>query len=162
MANKTALECTDQLLRFLTGYNDRPFGNKTFVGLGDFRQVAPVVRGGGPSTVLSSSIKSSYLWQYFISFQLTQPIRDFQDSEYSKWIDSIGEGNPSHTITEFNMDHLLQFSTFDEAIQFLFPQEVLTHPDIAIYRSYLSPYNIAVDEFNSRIINEIDADKCIS
>jgi PIF1-like helicase len=43
MANKAAIECADSLLRQIMG-NGLPFGNKTFLALGDFRQVAPVLR----------------------------------------------------------------------------------------------------------------------
>ena len=92
MANKTALECTDQLLRNITGQNI-PFGNKTFVGWGDFWQVAPVVRMGGPSSILNTSIKSSYLWQYFKCLKLYHGIRDSGDLAYSAYVDSIGEGS---------------------------------------------------------------------
>lgn len=70
MANKTALEYTDQLLRYVTR-NNEPFGDKPFVGLGDFRHVAPVVRAGGPLSVLSCSVifvailsVSTRLWRF--------------------------------------------------------------------------------------------------
>ena len=41
--------------------NLRPFGAKIVVGLGDFRQVAPVVRNGGPTGSFDASIRSSWL-----------------------------------------------------------------------------------------------------
>jgi hypothetical protein len=40
MANKAAIECAEHLLRQIMK-NDLPFGGKTFLALGDFRQVAP-------------------------------------------------------------------------------------------------------------------------
>jgi hypothetical protein len=43
MANKAAIECADHLLHSIMA-NDCPFGNKPFLALGDFQQVAPVVR----------------------------------------------------------------------------------------------------------------------
>ena len=159
MANKTSLECTDQLLRHLTGCN-QPFGNKAFIGLGDFRQVAPVVRGGGISAVLSCSVKSSYLWQYFKCLHLFQPIRDSGDLEYSHWVDSIGEGSILSTSSMVDIGHLKQLSTFEEAILFLFPPEILLQPHLAIQRSYLSSYNMAVDDFNTQILEYIQQDEC--
>lgn len=63
------LECTDQLLRYVTRSNE-PFGDKPFVGLGDFRHVAPV-RAGGPLSVLGCSVifvailsVSTRLWRF--------------------------------------------------------------------------------------------------
>lgn len=43
MANKAAIECVDFLLRQIMK-NELPFGNKTFLTLGDFRQLTPVLR----------------------------------------------------------------------------------------------------------------------
>ena len=159
MANKTALECTDQLLRHITK-QDTPFGGKIFVGLGDFRQVAPVVRRGGPSAILNASVKSSYLWQFFECLRLYQPIRDSGDPIYSTWVDSIGEGSQTQHISYIDMQDFLQFTSYGQAIDFLFPIEVLLRPEEAIKRSYLSPYNMAVDEFNDKILENIPQEEC--
>ena len=47
MANKAAIECVDCLLRQIMS-NDLPFRNKAFLALGNFRQVAPVLRNENP------------------------------------------------------------------------------------------------------------------
>ena len=58
MANKAAIEYADYLMQQVMR-NDLPFGNKTFLGLGDFRQVAPVLRDvTAPAAVFDSSIRS--------------------------------------------------------------------------------------------------------
>ena len=54
MAHKSALECTDQLFRTITG-EDIPFGGKVFLGIGDFRQVALVIRGAGKTETFGAS-----------------------------------------------------------------------------------------------------------
>lgn len=131
MANKTALECANQLLQFVTNSNE-PFGNKTFVGLGDFRQVAPVVRHSGPSAVFHASVKSSNLWPLFHILHSTQPIRDSGDLSYSAWVDSIGEGSSSETISLVDISHLQQLYSFEEAAEFLFLPNILTDPTHAI------------------------------
>lgn len=47
-------------------HRDLPFGGKAFVGLGDFRQVAPVIRGAsGLTATFDNSIRSSDLWEHF-------------------------------------------------------------------------------------------------
>ena len=54
---KVVWECVDQLLQDIMG-NDLPFGGKAFLGLGDFWQVAPVIRGASVMT-FDNSIRSS-------------------------------------------------------------------------------------------------------
>jgi len=54
MANKAAIECVDVLLRHVMR-NGLPFGGKTSLALGDFRQVAPVLRDvTAPAAVLTA------------------------------------------------------------------------------------------------------------
>jgi hypothetical protein len=61
MANKAAIECADSLLRQIMR-NEFPFGNKTSLALGHFRQVAPVLHDvTAPAAVFDSSIRSSSL-----------------------------------------------------------------------------------------------------
>lgn len=62
MANKAAIECADMFLRLLED-EDEPFGRKIFLGLGDFRQAVPVVKGCGPTATYEASIQSSILWK---------------------------------------------------------------------------------------------------
>jgi hypothetical protein len=45
--NRAAWECVDELCRRIMNIYDKPFGGIPFLGLGDFRQVAPVVSGAG-------------------------------------------------------------------------------------------------------------------
>ena len=60
MANKAAVECADQLLRKLMECS-LPFGGKLIVGLGDFHQVAPVIKNGSRAAVFDASIHLNYL-----------------------------------------------------------------------------------------------------
>jgi hypothetical protein len=63
--------------------NNLPFGGKTFVGLGNFYQVIPVICGAsGPLTVLANSIHFLYLWPYFEILHLTIPICYAGDPTY--------------------------------------------------------------------------------
>ncbi|OKP06074.1 hypothetical protein PENSUB_6525 [Penicillium subrubescens] len=65
MAKKAVPVCANQLLQDVME-KDLPFGDKLFIGLGDFRQVAPVIRGNsGPTATLNSSISTSDLWCHF-------------------------------------------------------------------------------------------------
>jgi hypothetical protein len=87
MAKKPAFKCVDQLLRDIMG-NNLPFGGKTFVGLGNFYQVAPVTHNSsGPSATLANSICSSDLWPQFEILHLIIPICYAGDPTYIIWVD---------------------------------------------------------------------------
>jgi len=83
MSNRAGIECMNALLQLLIG-NMTPFGGNIIVGLGDFRQVALVVRNGGPTGSLDASIHSSWLWKHFHILQLHQPVRNAHDPVYSQ------------------------------------------------------------------------------
>ena len=74
MTNRAVFEAVDEVCRTITR-SQAPFGAIPFVGLGDFRQVAPVVKGHGVLPVLQASVKSSPLWAKLSIFVLTHPIR---------------------------------------------------------------------------------------
>jgi hypothetical protein len=62
--------------------------SKTFVGLGDFYQVAPVTyNSSGPSAILANSIYSSDLWPQFEILHLIIPICYAGDPTYAIWVD---------------------------------------------------------------------------
>jgi hypothetical protein len=137
---------------------DLPFGNKTFVALGDFRQVAPVTRNTtAPAAVFDSSIRSSSLWRHFQVLRLTHPIRHAADPTYADWLDDVGDGVPPLDKT-VPLHHLTQVHSLQEAADFLFPADILAHPDSGrslSLRSFLSPFNVRVDEFNELMLNRM-------
>ena len=140
MANKASIECADQLLRIIMNQN-HPFGGKLFLALGDFRQVAPVIRGtSGPTSTYQSSIRSSTLWNTFCILRLEKPIRNASDPEYSVWIDKIGNGlEGKNNIVQLNL--IQPVKDISEAISFLYPQSVLGNPLAVSKRSFLSVLN---------------------
>ncbi|KAL3625913.1 hypothetical protein CASFOL_030442 [Castilleja foliolosa] len=80
----------------------RPFGGKTVVLGGDFRQILPVIPKGTRQDIVNATINSSYLWKHCIVLRLTKNMRlqslDDTDEraklkELSEWIASIGDGN---------------------------------------------------------------------
>ncbi|EAW24643.1 uncharacterized protein NFIA_101270 [Aspergillus fischeri NRRL 181] len=138
IAEMAVLECANQLLQDI---NQLPFGGKTFIALGDFRQVAPVVRGScRPSATLNHSVRSSYLWDHFDILRLTIPIRYAGDVAYATWVDQVGD-----VVLPFEapvpVRHLRHLENMDGAARFLFLDDSLaTSPD-AVRRAFLSPFN---------------------
>ena len=152
MSNRVAVECTNALLQLLMG-NTKPFGGKIVVGLGDFRQVAPVVRNGGPTASLDASVRSLPLWYNFQILRLYQPIRNAQDPAYSEWVDSIGEDFSHDSPRELPI--IDRIHSYDEIVDLLFPDSILHTPFDVCQRSFLSPLNTYVDEFNLQMLDKI-------
>lgn len=154
MARKAVLECANQLLQEVMG-NDLPFGGKLFIGLGDFRQVAPVIRGNsGPTATLNSSIRTSELWDHFQILQLTIPIRNAGDPEYAKWVDQVGDGTTPYEVS-VSLQHLRHLASLDDAANFLFLDDALQTSPHAVRRAFLSPFNARVDLFNSLMLEHL-------
>ena len=61
MTKRQAVEALDNSMRDIMGRRDKPFGGKTIVFGGDFRQVLPVVRKGSRGQIIDASLRSSYL-----------------------------------------------------------------------------------------------------
>ena len=155
-ANLTTLHCVDEACHWCTK-KKRAFGGIPFIGVGNFRQIAPVVRGQGPTATLMSSVKSSPLWQQFQTFSLHAPQRSEADSEYTAFVDRIGEDyENSHT----SLRILSRINNDDEAASFLFPYDVLQDPFACLHRAFLSPKNEFVDDFNTKILNSLSQPTC--
>jgi hypothetical protein len=149
MANVAAFEAVHNICCELKN-SSKPFGGIPFVGAGDFRQIAPVVKGVGPSVSFDACIKSSPLWKLFWVFSLHQPVRSAGDPEYTAFIDNIGENTDTDRVS---VGFLRTTIAIDNAIQFLYPLHVLTNLESCLKQAFLSPQNIYVDEFNNTILN---------
>jgi hypothetical protein len=161
MAHRSVLECVDELLRGITG-NNTPFGGKVFLGIGDFHQVAPVVRYGGKSETIDASIVSCPLWRSFSLLRLYEPIRNASDPEYARWVDDIGQGAMGFDQTDVPLDMIEDVEDIDGAVRFLYPPETLEIPENCIRNSFLSPLNFYVDEFNESMLARLPNEKGIS
>jgi hypothetical protein len=125
-------------------------GGIPFVALGDFRQVAPVVKAQGRTAALLASVKSSSTWSAFLIHTLHQPIRSAADPHYTQFVDNIGENYHQLTVA---IDNIPSVHDEDEAIAFLFPPHILRSPIDCLRRAFLSPKNKSVDDFNKRILD---------
>ncbi|CAG8816580.1 7920_t:CDS:2 [Gigaspora margarita] len=71
-------------------WDEIPMINKAVLeSIGDFRQVAPVVKGASKSSTINTSIKTLHLWKNFNIFTLNQPIRNANDPYFAKFVDDI-------------------------------------------------------------------------
>ena len=146
------MDCVNELCKFLKN-NDLPFGGIPFVGIGDFRQVAPVVKGAGCGPSRLASVKSSTIWHRFNVLRLHVPIRSARDPVYTQFVDDIGENYLQRRV---RIDLLDTVQNIDECVSFLFPPTVLANPLRALKRAFLSPKNNNVDEFNYKVLECVD------
>jgi hypothetical protein len=152
MANVAAFEAVDTLLRLIMGC-DTPFGGKVVIGIGDFRQVAPVVKGSGPTACYLASILSSPLWKSFRLHQLTAPIRNASDPAFADFVDSVGEDISLRHISLHGFIH--HSGNLADVQQHLFPDDVLHDPHACVRRAFLTPLNVDVNQFNADILERL-------
>uniref|UniRef100_A0A0V0IDP9 ATP-dependent DNA helicase n=1 Tax=Solanum chacoense TaxID=4108 RepID=A0A0V0IDP9_SOLCH len=107
MMHKHCFEALDKTLRDIIGYKDAtkselPFGGKTIVLGGDFRQILPVIPKGSRQDIVNATLNSSYLWPHCELLTLTKNMRlqnsdadtDLKElQEFSDWILAIGDGS---------------------------------------------------------------------
>nr|XP_016503039.1 PREDICTED: uncharacterized protein LOC107821146 [Nicotiana tabacum] len=106
MMHRYCFEALDKTLRDILRFKDasnlhRPFGGKTIVLGGDFRQILPVIPKGSRQDIVNASLNSSYLWPHCQLLKLTKNMR-LQGNEigthldelrvFSDWILVIGDG----------------------------------------------------------------------
>ena len=107
---------------------------RIFVCCGDFRQIPPVIPGGGRHAIIEATIKSSPLWPMFAVRELSRPQRDAGDTRYSNFVDRIGDGGLLETYSTATITGLVNLEVMavttdeDAAINFVFPNidDVLT------------------------------------
>ncbi|XP_019184265.1 PREDICTED: ATP-dependent DNA helicase PIF1-like [Ipomoea nil] len=110
------------ILRFDNPSTNFPFGGKTVVLGGDFRQILPVIPKGTMQDIVGSSINSSYLWSHCKVLRLTQNLRlqsvgstveRINLAAFANWIAAIGDGqvggpNDGHAKVEIPQEHVLK------------------------------------------------------
>lgn len=151
MAHIATFNCVHETCQ-LACQNYLPFGGKSIILLGDFRQTCPIVRGSSRHETVEASIKSSPLWQLFQQFQLTTPIRQEADPHYAEFVSSIGDGaGPIIDLSSLPFVH-----DFHDLIKVIYPTHILRDPNQCVTRAILALTNHQVDIYNTAILNTID------
>ena len=83
MANKNMLLAVDTTLQDIL-YEDQFMGGIPFVCAGDFKQILPVIRGGGIEQELEATIKNAYFWGKLRKLHLKENVRLKNGSEENK------------------------------------------------------------------------------
>ncbi|XP_024004792.1 uncharacterized protein LOC112081952 [Eutrema salsugineum] len=110
MMSKFCFESLDRSMRdVIPMHKDKPFGGKVVVFGGDFRQVLPVITGGGREDITRTSLCSSYLWDAYIDASVAEEIKSF-----SEWILWVGDGFEDQTNPNFFQERAILCPTNDD------------------------------------------------
>ncbi|XP_075633419.1 uncharacterized protein LOC142605877 [Castanea sativa] len=162
------------ILRF-TGSDsaNKPFGGKTVVLGGDFRQILPVVAKGRREQIVEASINKSSLWNNCRVFILTKNMRltqnpgDIAAREFSEWILKVGDGelnnSESEALIEIPHDLLIQPGShpFNDIMNATYPDFHTKFNDSKYLeeREILAPRNEVVEDINDYMIDLINVDE---
>ena len=95
-----ALHAVDRCLQDIMQV-DRPFGGKTILMRGDFRQVLPVVPHVPHAVIIDICLKRSPLRPLFKQHRLTRNIRTFpNEAEFAAWLLQLGNGGLNNTTVQ--------------------------------------------------------------
>jgi ATP-dependent DNA helicase PIF1 len=149
--NKAVFACVDDVLRLVTN-DERPFGGKIIVLVGDFRQCCPVIPGGSRIQAVQASLRSSPLWPLFSIEKLTIPIRNASDPEYASFVDEIGDGKgPIVNLPMINTTH-----SEEDLIKFVWPQIYIDNPYAGSGLCILAVTNKQVHIFNKKVLSKLN------
>ncbi|KAM0822262.1 hypothetical protein ACQ4PT_071604 [Festuca glaucescens] len=183
MTSRYCFEALDRTLRDVLSANDSaksalPFGGKTVIFGGDFRQVLPVIEGGSRNEIIDASLIASPLWRHVTVLRLKENMRlkrpDISPSEceqlslFAQWILDVGngdvpgstrDGEDSGSWITIPEDLLLlpPSSNMDTAIQSVYESFFFNYSsaDYLAQRSILCPTNTVVDEINDSVFERV-------
>ncbi|AQK40678.1 hypothetical protein ZEAMMB73_Zm00001d024115 [Zea mays] len=162
MTKRQAVEALDNSMRDIMGRPALPFGGKTIVFGGDFRQVLPVVRKGSRAQVVASSLRMSYLWESMSHLKLVSNMRAKNDPWFAEFLLRVGGGTEETNIDgdirlpdDVCVPYTGSDNDLDNLIDFAFPNlnENMSDSTYITSRAILSTRNDWVDMINVKMID---------
>ncbi|WVZ94637.1 LOW QUALITY PROTEIN: hypothetical protein U9M48_040505 [Paspalum notatum var. saurae] len=155
-------------MRDIMNAPDRPFGRKTIVFGGDFRQVLPVIRKGSRAQIVDASLCRSYLWESMRHLKLVRNMRAQSDPWFVKYLfrygieEDDGDGY-IHLLDEICVSCTGEDTDLHRLIEDVFPMlnDNMTDPDYITSRAILSTRNDCVDRINMRMIHRFRAEEMV-
>ncbi|KAM0867488.1 hypothetical protein ACQ4PT_041967 [Festuca glaucescens] len=183
MTIRYCFEALDRTLRDVISPNDSarsslPFGGKTVILGGDFRQVLPVIEGGSRNEIIDASLIASPLWQHVTllslkeNMHLKRPDLSSADREefstFVQWVLDVGnsdipgyanDGEDSGSWITIPDDLVLHPASCnaDVAIQSVYDSLFFNYAsaDYLAQRAIMCPTNTVVDEINDSVFERV-------
>jgi len=159
MAPSLALAAVNKLLKEIMNTN-KPFGGKTVLLGGDFRQTLPVVPHGSRSAIVEASLKFNELWDKFQILKLTNNVGSV-DKQFSDWLINVGDGaiesasELSEDLIEIPADIVCKGSIVSE----IFGDHIkLNDASKFAKMAILCPKNSDVDNVNEEVLKLLEGD----
>ncbi|PWZ18654.1 ATP-dependent DNA helicase PIF1 [Zea mays] len=170
MTKRQAVEALDNSMRDIMGRPALPFGGKTIVFGGDFRQVLPVVRKGSRAQVVASSLRMSYLWESMSHLKLVSNMRAKNDPWFAEFLLRVGGGTEETNIDgdirlpdDVCVPYTGSDNDLDNLIDFAFPNlnENMSDSTYITSRAILSTRNDWVDMINVKMIDRFQGEHMV-
>ncbi|CAN1303188.1 hypothetical protein LINPERPRIM_LOCUS25744 [Linum perenne] len=183
MVHRLSFEAVDRTMcnlmnKSLSGPNYTPFGGKTVLLGGDFRQTLPVVPNGSREANVNASLPHSYLWKYCTLLQLSvnmhitgQSINNcpiFSGLTFTEWVLAMGNGTLPSTANQSSAvpDWITIQSRFltqsgdnpiGNLIARVYPSFKESYQSLAYIkaRAIVTPTNVVVSEVNNLLVNQL-------
>ena len=158
MANKNTITALDITLRDILG-SERFMGGIVFVCAGDFRQILPVIRGGGKIDELNSCMKTSYFWDYLIKMELTENVRLKNDDTLNRRFaeELLNMGTEYCEAYDFPEGFGVVVDSRDELVKRVYDDFEDNFLNVSYFekRAIVSPTNNDVDNINKIVFEKL-------
>ncbi|KAI3735183.1 hypothetical protein L6452_14673 [Arctium lappa] len=184
MNDRKCFEAVDKTLRDILNEPTHPFGGKSVLLGGDFRQTLPIKPKGIKMDIIAASIVESSLWKHFNIHKLSQNMRLHRPnltseekekvSEFSSWLLKIGDGHtgisdendPTDTKwVEIPNEYMIQEhnESLMQLVRFIYNDEALQNPTASMLcdRAIVCPKNNIADEINDLILDMLPGQKSV-
>lgn len=177
MAHRHAVEAVDRTLRDILSLSDatslsKPFGGKTVLLGGDFRQILPVIPQGTRQDTVDAAVNHSRLWNHCEVHVLSKNMRvESEENDFAKWILEVGDGKAEIAPqTDVNKDTAEDEILISDSLllpvtsnpleilcQSVFPDFTNDYQDLEKLKdtAILTPRNDTVDEINTYLLSKI-------
>ncbi|KAK9067683.1 hypothetical protein SSX86_011794 [Deinandra increscens subsp. villosa] len=175
MSDRRCFETLDRTLKDILDQPNLPFGGKSILLGGDFRQTLPVQQRSSKARVISCSLPRSCLWPDFRLIRLTENLRlrrsNMTDSErsaaehFATWLMAVGDGTLGHN-SEVSMPDSKQIQVppefiidynegaLHELIRFIYDDHTLRFPTPTSLsdKAIVSPRNETANLINQIVL----------
>jgi hypothetical protein len=181
MNDRRCFESLGRSLRDILNTNDKPFGGKSILLGGDFRQTLPVKIKASKEQIIAASLPKSYLWSAFKIIKLTENMRLQRPNlttadrtainNFFTWLVNIGDGSIGTTqetssedtkTIDIPIEHLIEDTEQPllKLTQFIYDTLTLQSPcakNLAD-KAIVCPKNETVDEINKLVLQRAPGD----
>ncbi|WVZ76629.1 hypothetical protein U9M48_024586 [Paspalum notatum var. saurae] len=170
MTRRQAVAALDNSMRDILNTPDRPFGGKTVVFGGDFRQVLPVIRKGSRAQIVDASLRRLYLWESMRHLKLVHNMRAQSDPWFAEYLLRVGNGTEEddgygyiRLLDEICVPYTGKDTDLHRLTKDAFPMldDNMTDPNYITSRAILSMRNDCVDRINMRMIHHFQGEEMV-